>query len=544
MPCLSTLGAGVAAARIAGVKIGTAGVKKPSRPSPRRVDLAVRRRTLVGVGTAKRAPRVRDAAAASRRSLAELARAVDGSRQRRALLLASAGVPLLTIALCQFRTSLSFTDDLLLYLLVAVGITVLGGFWPGVVTAVASSVVLNWFFAPPLHTLTIAEPQSLLALLLFVSVAVTVSAVVHLAARRATQAEHSAADAVLLHDIARSVLGGADTAAGVLSHFTRTYGPAAQLFERVGISWVKVADSSGAARAGERALDIVVAPRADLQVRFAGCPPTFGRLVLDGVAAQAAAALDRERLRIQAAQAETLAEANRVRTALLTAVSHDLRTPLASVKAAVSSLRQGDVCWSPDDEAALLATIEEGADRLAALISNLLDASRVATGSLKPFIRPISCEEVVPLALRGLEGSESVRLALPDELPLILTDAALLERVVANLVSNAIRFSPQAAGPEVGGYQEGDRVVLTVADHGPGVPEQDRERIFEPFQRLGDRSSSGVGLGLAVARGFVEAMGCRITASQTPGGGLTFRVWLPVAPEPALAVHASLPALP
>jgi two-component system sensor histidine kinase KdpD len=270
--------------------------------------------------------------------------------------------------------------------------------------------------------------------------------------------------------------------------------------------------------------------RPDLRLRLTGEPPVISRRVLEGIGAQAAAALDRDRLRTQAAQAEALGEANRVRTALLTAVSHDLRTPLASIKAAISSLRQDDVKWSAEDEETLLATIEEGSDRLEGLINNLLDMSRVHTGSLQPFLRPTALDEVVPLALRGLADAETVVLDLPESLPLIQTDAGLLERVVANLVANALRFSPASEPVEIVGRAEGDdNVFLSVIDHGPGVPAIAREKIFEPFQRLGDRSSgAGVGLGLAVARGFTEAMGGTLRATSTPGGGLTMTVEFPV----------------
>jgi two-component system sensor histidine kinase KdpD len=237
-------------------------------------------------------------------------------------------------------------------------------------------------------------------------------------------------------------------------------------------------------------------------------------------------------LRTQAAQAEVLGEANRVRTALLTAVSHDLRTPLASVKAAITSLRQSDVTWSPEDEATLLATIEEGSDRLEALINNLLDMSRVNSGSLQPFLRPTALDEIVPPALRGIVGAERVILDLPDSLPLVATDAGLLERVVANLVANALRFSPEIP-VEIRGRvdsADGTSVQLAIVDHGPGVADAERERIFEPFQRLGDRIGSrygaGVGLGLAVARGLTEAMGGQLRATDTPGGGLTMTVEL------------------
>ncbi len=478
-------------------------------------------------------------AAADRRGLAELATAVEPRRRNLGAVTALVGVPLTTLLLVAARSHLSLADDLLVYLLLVVAITVVGGFWPAVTSAVAASLLLNWFFTEPVHTLTIDAPQNLLALLLFVSVAITVSSVVHLAARRAADAARSSAEAAALLDLAQTVLGGADSPRAILDQLTARSGGAADLLERVGEDWVLVAASRAtlgrpATASGSRPpsprLIIPVAPALRLHVSDEVL--TISRRMLDGFAAQVVAALERERLRTQAAQAEVLGEANRVRTALLTAVSHDLRTPLASVKAAVSSLRQADVRWSPADEQDLLATVEEGADRLNALIGNLLDMSRVHAGALRPFLRPTSLDEVVPLALEGLDGLEGggrVELDLPDALPLVVTDPGLLERVVANLAANALRFSPAGAAVEISARDEDGEVVLRVADHGPGVPEAERERIFEPFQRLGDQSVGGVGLGLAVARGFVDAMGCRLSADSTPGGGLTMQVTLRAA---------------
>jgi two-component system sensor histidine kinase KdpD len=251
--------------------------------------------------------------------------------------------------------------------------------------------------------------------------------------------------------------------------------------------------------------------------------------LLDGYAAQAAAALDRDRLRTQAAQAEALAEGNRMRTALLAAVSHDLRTPLASIKASVSTLRQDDVQWTAEDEAALLATIEQSADRLDSLIGNLLDMSRLAAGSLQPFLRPTAVDEVAPAALHGLDHGALVRLAVPDGLPLLRTDPGLLERVLANLFANALAYSPPGRPPSLHARADGDSVLLEVADHGTGVPDELKAVMFEPFERLGARAGNGVGLGLAVVKGFVDTMGGTVTAADTPGGGLTIVVRLPAA---------------
>jgi len=468
-----------------------------------------------------------------------LAGAIDVRRRLYGVVLALAAIPLLTVALVAARPRLDLADDLLIYLVAVVTTAVVGGFWPAVLTAVASSMLLNWYFTPPLHTFTIGEPRNLLALVLFVTVAVAVSSVVHLAARRALQAAHSREEAASLLALAQTVLGGADTPAAVLAHLTSTLGGRAELQERVSGRWVPVA-SSGTVDAMDGAVRVEV--RQDLALVVAEHSPAATPGLLVGFAAQAAAALDRERLRTQAAQAEALAEGNRMRTALLAAVSHDLRTPLASIKASASSLRQTDVQWSDADTAALLATIDHNADRLDALIGNLLDMSRLHTGSLQPFLRPTAIDEVAPVALRGLDaavgrlsGEESrskLEMAVPDGLPLLRADPGLLERVLANLFSNALRHSPPTRPPVLRARQSQDTVLLEVIDHGPGVPDEMKERIFEPFQRLDDHHG-GVGLGLAVARGFAEAMGGSIAAADTPGGGLTIRVRLPMATSEA-----------
>jgi two-component system, OmpR family, sensor histidine kinase KdpD len=309
----------------------------------------------------------------------------------------------------------------------------------------------------------------------------------------------------------------------VLDHLTASHGGHAELLERVGGRWVKVA-ASGAADADTSVIRFEVRPDLALEVRGQAASATTS--LLAGYTAQAVAALDRARLRTQAAQAEALAEGNRMRTALLAAVSHDLRTPLASIKASVSSLRQTDVHWTAEDEADLLANIEQNADRLDALVGNLLDMSRLQTGSLAPFLRATAVDEVAPVALRGLDDSDQLQIIVPDDLPLVRADPGLLERVLANLFSNALRYSPADRPPLLRAREDGERVTIEVVDHGPGVPGDQKARIFEPFQRLDERSS-GVGLGLAVAKGFAEAMGGTIAAVDTPGGGLTIRVSLP-----------------
>jgi two-component system sensor histidine kinase KdpD len=447
---------------------------------------------------------------------------LDIRRQLAGGAIAVVGLPALTAVLSAFRSP-DLSDDLLIYLVLVVAATVVGGFWPGVLAAVAACLLLNWYFTEPLHTFTIAEPRNLLALVLFVTVAVAVSSVVHLAARREADASRSSRETQSLLSLAQTVLGGADTPADVLDHLTSSHGGHAQLLERVSGRWIMVA-SSGTPEPGASTLRFEVRP--DLALEVNGQASTATTALLAGYTAQAVAALDRARLRTQAAQAEALAEGDRMRTALLRAVSHDLRTPLASIKASVSSLRQTDVSWSAEDQAELLANIEQNADRLDALVGNLLDMSRLQAGSLAPFLRATAIDEVAPVALRGLDDSDQMLIVVPDDLPLVRADPGLLERVFANLFSNALRHSPPDQRPALKAREDGDRVVLDVIDHGCGVPADLKERIFEPFARLDERSP-GVGLGLAVAKGFAEAMGGAIVAIDTPGGGLTVRVTMP-----------------
>jgi signal transduction histidine kinase len=471
---------------------------------------------------------------------------IDRRRQLAGVLLVLL-LPLLTVALLPaFRShSLSLSDDLLIFLVCVVGVAVVGGFWPAVFAAVTASLLLNWFFTPPVHTFTIADPQNMLALLLFITVAVSVSSVVHLAARRAVQAARSAQDAAALLALAQTVLGGSDTPAAILRHLTDTRGGRAELLERAGGQWVLVAVAGPAAQPPE-AIRTSVRAGADLALLVSGQQEPITPRLLDGFAAQAAAALDRDRLRTQAAQAEALAEGNRMRTALLAAVSHDLRTPLASIKASVSTVRQNDVELTADDEASLLATIEQSADRLNGLIGNLLDMSRLSTGSLEPFLRPASIDEVAPLAHPDPDtpdAAANVRLIVPDDLPLVRVDPGLLERALANIFSNAIAHSPAGRPPVMVARHEGQVVVIDVIDHGKGVPDELKPLIFEPFERLGDRGTgNGVGLGLAVAQGFLHAMGGEIEALDTAGGGLTMRVTLPVAAGSAAPVDSVLAA--
>jgi two-component system sensor histidine kinase KdpD len=297
-------------------------------------------------------------------------------------------------------------------------------------------------------------------------------------------------------------------------------------------AWHVVA-SRGAApitRPDEADVEVPVTDRLSLALK--GRPlPAADRRVLGAFASYAAVALDQQRLAAEAQAAKPIAAADKMRTALLTAVSHDLRTPLASAKAAVTSLRSRDVDWADEDHDELLATADESLDRLTHLVDNLLDMSRLQAGALSLFPRPVGLDEIVSRALDSLDpAAQGITVDIPESLPEISVDPAILERVIVNLTENALRYSPPGQPPLLTASSLGDRVELRVVDRGPGIPEKDG--MFVPFQRLGDTdNTTGVGLGLALSRGLTEAMGGTLTAEDTPGGGLTMTVSVPAVPH-------------
>lgn len=315
--------------------------------------------------------------------------------------------------LLPLRGTLNLVSDAMLFLALSVAVAVLAGLVPSVVSAVTGALLLNFYFTAPFHTLSIADPNNAVALVVFVGVAMTVSIAVDLVARH------------------------------------------------------------------------------------------------------------RRRLDDAEANEMALTQANALRTALLAAVGHDLRSPLAAAKASVSGLLSRDLELSDEDQRDLLDTADEALDRLAALIANLLDMSRLQTGSLSIDLEPVDVEEVLTRARREV-GPEPVRILIPDETPAVLADAGLLERVFVNVLVNAVKFSPGGIPPRVHAVRRDDMVEVQVIDHGPGVRADQLTEIFVPFQRLGDTDpSTGLGLGLALSRGLAEAMGGELLAEPTPGGGLT-----------------------
>ncbi|MHC3392572.1 ATP-binding protein [Streptomyces lavendulocolor] len=455
-----------------------------------------------------------------------------------------AGPALLALLLTHIEADPGLANDMLLFLSLTVASALLGGLAPSLASAAFGSLLLNWFFAPPLYRFTIADPRNIVAIAVFFGVAVSVASVVDLAARRTHQAARLRAESEVLSFLAGSVLRGETALDALLERVRETFSmESVALLERESDvePWTRAASVGRRPVARPEDADVDMPVGDHMALALSGrVLPAEDRRVLGAFAAQAAVVLDRQRLVGEAEEARKLAEGNKIRTSLLAAVSHDLRTPLAGIKAAVSSLRSDDVEWSEEDRAELLEGIEAGADRLDHLVGNLLDMSRLQTGTVTPLIRAIDLDEVVPMALGGVPDG-SAELDIPESLPMVEVDKGLLERAVANVVENAVKYSPDAAPVLVSASAMADRVELRVVDRGTGVPDEAKDRIFAPFQRHGDAPrGAGVGLGLAVARGFVEAMGGTITAEDTPGGGLTMVLTLKAAAAPA----ATAPQVP
>mgnify|MGYP002071854468 CR=1 FL=1 len=415
-------------------------------------------------------------------------------------------------------------------------VALLGGVAPAALSAVLSGVLLNFFLVEPRHTFTISEPDSAITIVVLLVVAVAVAALVDGAANRTRESRRAAREAELLALFAGAVLRGADLNT-LLERVREAYSQQSVTLVRGEAHGGGVVGCAGS----EPCVTVETADTA-IEVGSKDDPEEFwlllagrrldarDRRVLGAVANQAAGLARQRELAEEAGRAEAIARADELRRSLLSAVSHDLRTPLAAAKAAVSSLRSEDVGFSPEDTAELLATVEESIDQLSGLVGNLLDSSRLAAGVVRPELQPVYLEEAVPRALLGISrgstglraGLDRVKVEVGDTV--VMADSGLLEQVLANVIDNALRYAPD--GPvRVTAGRVADRVLIAVADEGPGVARGAETELFAPFQRLGDQdTSSGVGLGLSVARGFVEAMGGTISATDTPGGGMTVEI--------------------
>ena len=430
--------------------------------------------------------------------------------------------PLLTLLLVSSRSPEALTTDVLAYELLAVVVALVGGAFSSLIAALASGFALDYFFTKPFYTVTVNEPLHLVALLLYLLTAALVSVVVDRAARKTRVARRAAAESGLLQSVAGLVLRGEDAVESLLSRATEAFGlSGARLMTdgKVVANWGTTSDQVTEHRIDDHSV-----------VEFHGPEPDASeRRLMSVIAAQLGTALEQHQLEETAKAVEPLAATDRVRTALLSAVGHDLRRPLAAATAAVSGLRSEWSKLSDQDRADLLETADEAWSQLANLVTDLLDVARLQSGVLGVSVMPVDPAEVIMPALDELSlGPADVEIDLGSDVPEMVADPALLQRVVVNLLSNALRYEPAGSRVRLAESSFANQVEIRVIDHGPGIPEDRRGDVMVPFQRLGDTDSSvGLGLGLALSKGFVEGMDGTLALEDTPGGGLTMVISLP-----------------
>jgi two-component system sensor histidine kinase KdpD len=441
-------------------------------------------------------------------------------------------LPTLTAVLGALRTSETLVTDVLAFQTAIVVIALVGGIWPAVTAAVAGGALLNFFFIDPLYTFTATRGRDLVAVGLFIAVAIMVSVVVDQAARRSRAARRSAAEARTLVSIAGAVISGADALAALVDRLRETFGFSSVLLLESG----EITSSSrdpAIARESDVETVFPVGDGASLYIRGAPMSPSE-RTIVGAFVAQVAAALTQRRLAVAAESAEPLAEADRMRSALLAAVGHDVRRPLAAATAAVSSLAATDVQLSADDRSELLRTAEDSLDALTGLLTDLLDVSRLQAGVLGVQLTEVDAHALIGEALDELglgPGAVTIELA---EVPPLTADPVLARRALVNVLANALRYSPPDTPPLVSVSAWQSTVQIRVVDRGPGLRPEEKARAFLPFQRTTDTdNTAGLGLGLALSRGFAEAMGGSLDAEDTPGGGLTVVLVLATREESA-----------
>jgi two-component system sensor histidine kinase KdpD len=430
-----------------------------------------------------------------------------------------------------------------LFLLAVVAAAVIGGIWAGVGSSVLGFLALNWFFTEPLHTLRVDDRDDVVAIVTFLVVALVVGSVVARAVEESVRASRREREARLLNLFATKALSGR---------------PLDQVLNDLAtalIDALRLSTCAIDARVGSRPIAIRHsapghAPGPTTAIAIASGDETYGTLtaarpaegeepspedvrLLESAARQIAVILDREALDERARAARTDAEESRARAALFASVTHDLRTPLASIKASVTTLLQEELELVPEQRLELLRTVVEETDRLNRLIGNILELARVRAGALVPAKVPTALDEVVESVLHRMQpalGHVSVRTMLRDA-PDVAADPVQIDQVVSNLLENAVRFAPAGSEIVVSVVPWHAGVQVRIVDHGPGIAPADRERVFEAFARV-DASerdgSGGSGLGLTIAKAIVLAHGGRIWIEGVPGGGTAVTFELPI----------------
>jgi len=467
----------------------------------------------------------------------------SGLSQRRVVagfVLGAVALPVMTALLTSGSVSASLAVALSAYLLVVIAVAAVGGIIPGLLAAVVAFVVSNYEFAPPIHTFTIANARDLLALTVFLVAGLTVATLVDVAARRSTRAARAERNARALARLVSTVSLGDEALEDFLDDFVRTFGLNGAALRRIGNGETAAVDVVSGTLTGPTAA-VALDDTHELVVA-GGLEDPESQELLRGVASQILTVLERQRLERDARERDQLRQADELRAALLAAVSHDLRTPLASIKTAATSLLSPSAHFTPEQHEALLESIDAETDRLSGLIEGLLDMTRVNEGTMELATSEVDLVDLVDFAIEDAVAAagvlpSAVQVTGLDAIPMT-TDATLVVRIVANLVQNGLIHGGGEVAVDVG--LVGNDATIRVADHGPGVPAEDRESIFRPFQRRGDvRIARGIGLGLAIARGFTIALGGTLAVDDTPGGGCTMVLTLPLVPAAPPAAVAT-----
>ena len=410
-----------------------------------------------------------------------------------------------------------------LYLFAVLPVAVVWGLAYAIPVAILSMLAFNFFFLPPLYTLTLQDSRNWFALAVFLVTAVVVS---ELAARSRRQAQESA----LLAEIATSLLRRGEVS-GELERIAAEAAGALQV-ERARI---ELEAQPAPADESEEAFPLAVEGRRVGTIYLKGPRQrnvAARRRLLPALASLLGVAVDRERLEREALEAETLRRSDAMKTAVLRAVSHDLRSPLMAILTSASALARADLELGQEDRRELASTILGEARRLDRLVANLLDLSRLQAGAAQPELGLWLVDDLVVQALDEVGAAgQRVEIVLPDEPLPVRVDADQIERVLVNLIENALKYSPAGEPVHVQVTSTSSDALIRVVDHGPGLAPADRQRIFEPFQRAADGGARGAGLGLAIARGFAESNGGRVWAESREGQGSTFVLALPVAAD-------------
>lgn len=482
-------------------------------------------------------------------------------------------LPALATLMLSLAPDLNLATHVLVHLTGVMAVAFIGGLWPAVVATLLDSLLLNYFETDPVGTFSVKDPQNIFSLLVFLGSAIAVSLLVGLSARRAREAARARSEAATLAGLARDALIEDDTVAAFLTKVRKTFQvqsaglytlpaddlradgqradsqpadglPADDLRADTGGGWTLQAysgqapppppgshDPAAAVELADPATALVVAGRALTEA---------DRRLMKAYGSHLLLLRQRQSLQLKLSETAKLAEGNSIRTSILRAVSHDLRTPLAGIKLAVTALRRQNKRLPAEVQAEMLETIESYSDRLESLVGNLLDMSRISSGSAAPLTAPITWRDAIEEALRGIPAG-GIRVDLAPNMPLIDADLGMLERVIANIAENALKYAPgsdvvivgPASGPVMATIDGRPCGELRIVDHGQGVPAANVISMFEPFQRLDDAPEGmGIGLGLAVAKGFTEAMGGQLAAEPTAGGGLTMVIRLPLSTGP------------